>query len=162
MWAKTFAQSQKVYQVVYLKTANPILIIVKNWSFVKPQKDLARAHAQLWVKNLWILKLSSFWPQIASEVGSDVPDPGAVPLKWGCWTTLFFIRRRIHQNIKQRQTSQNCGFILRVSKSPYSPELDIARIKGTSNYAQIFINTHWKTEQNISFFKDQNVTMVTS
>ena len=103
MWAKTFAQSQKVYQVVYLKTANPILIIVKNWSFVKPQKDLARAHAQLWVKNLWILKLSSFWPQIASEVGSDVPDPGAVPLKWGCWTTLFFIRRRIHQNIKQRQ-----------------------------------------------------------
>ena len=36
-----------------------------------------------------------------------------VPLKRGCWTTLFFIRRRIHQNIKQRQTSQNCGFILR-------------------------------------------------
>ena len=50
-----------------MKTANPILIIVKNWSFVKPQKDLA--WALLWIKNLsqWFgFKLSNFclWGRI--------------------------------------------------------------------------------------------------
>ena len=74
MWAKTFAQSQKVYQVVY-EDCQSNSDNSQELKLCQTSGGFSKSSCSTMDQNSKTLdfEVVRFWPQIATEVGSDVP-----------------------------------------------------------------------------------------